>query len=350
LKRNPVYWRTAPNGRHLPYLDSIRLDIQSNRDIELQRFQKGEIHLMESLDADAFARVATELGAQSALDLGPAFENEMFWFNLKPDAPIADYKKAWFASRNFRRAIAESIHLEDIVRLVYQGRATAAASVITRANQLWMKQGLALHPFNAESARKRLIADGFRIAQGQPLTDREGHKVEFSVITSSGSKARARIAAILQEDLARIGIQLNIVSLDFPSLFERIGRTANYETVLMGFVGEDLDPNSSSNVWQSRGAQHMWNPNQTQPATAWEAQVDKLIGIETSSPDFAKRKAAFDQVQQILWDEVPVIHLVNRNALVGVSPRLGNVQAAALNPHVFWNAESLYLVPAEKKP
>ena len=349
LKRNPRYWRLGPGGRRLPYFDSVHLDIQTNRDIELQRFRKGEFHLIEAIDSESIARINAEMGSHVAFDLGPAFENEMLWFNMKPDAPIADYKKAWFQSRNFRRAIAESIHLDDIVRLVYQGRATAAAGILSRANQFWLKQGLESHPFDVGLAKKRLTQDGFQNRDGT-LTDRGGHVVEFSLVTSSGGKTRTRIAAILQDDLAKIGIKLNIVPLDFPSLLERIGRTANYETALLGLVGEDIDPNGDSNVWLSHAAQHMWNPNQKQPATAWEAEIDKLIAAQAGSADQKKRKAAFDRVQQIIWEEVPVIHLVNRNAVVAVSPRLRNVQAAVMNPHLFWNVDSMYLVPAEKKP
>jgi peptide/nickel transport system substrate-binding protein len=348
LKRNPNYWRTAPDGRHLPFLDSIRLDIQTNRDMELQRFRKGEYHLMESIDAESFARLqADPATAQSALDLGPAFENEMLWFNESPEAPIAAYKKAWFQSHNFRRAIAESVHLDDIVRLVYQGRATPASSIISRANQFWLKAGLTPHAYNLDSAKKRLALEQFRY-QGKTLVDREGHAVEFSLVTNSGSKTRGRIAAILQDDLAKLGIQLNIVPLDFPALLERIGRTGNYEAALLGQVNEDFDPIGTVNVWLSHAPQHMWNPNQKQPATPWEAEIDKLIGVQASTADRKKRKAAFDKVQQIMWDEVPVLYLANRNALVAVSPRLRNVQPAVLNPHVFWNAESLYLSPELK--
>ncbi|HEY3740410.1 MAG TPA: ABC transporter substrate-binding protein [Bryobacteraceae bacterium] len=349
LKRNPYYWRTVAQGRRLPYLDGIRLDIQTNRDIELQRFRKGEFQLMEAIDADSLNRITSEMGAAAVEDLGPAFENEMFWFNEKPDAPIPAYKKDWFQSRNFRRAIAESIHLDDIVRLAYQGRATAAAGIISKANQFWMKQGLAPHAFNLASARKRLAQDGFHSLEGQPLTDRAGHLVEFSVVTTSGGKTRTRIAALLQDDLAKIGIKLNIVPLDFPSMLERIARTANYESALLGLVGEDVDPAGEANVWLSGAPQHMWNPGQKQPATAWEAEIDKLIAAQAATADQKKRKAAFDRIQQIIWDEAPVIHLVNRNALVAISPRLGNSQAAVLNPHVFWNADVLYLIP-EKKP
>lgn len=352
LKRNPRYWKVGPGGRRLPFLDSVRLDIQTNRDIELQRFRRGEIHLMEAIDSESFARIATEMGPRVALDLGPAFENEMLWFNMKPDAPIPDYKKVWFQSRNFRRAVAESIHLDDIVKLVYQGRATAAAGIFSRANQFWLKQGLEPHPFDLAAARKRLALDEFK-RTGDTLTDRAGHAVEFSLITSSGGKTRGRIAAILQDDLGKIGIKLNIVTLDFPSLLERIGRTANYETALLGLVGEDIDPGSDANVWLSQAPQHMWNPNQKQPATLWEAEIDQLIAAQAASADQKKRKSAFDRVQQIIWDEAPVIHLINRNALVAVSPRLRNTQPGVMNPHLFWNADSLYLAaaaPPEKKP
>src|SRR5437763_1639250 len=39
LKRNPNYWKTDGQGRKLPYLDSMRMDIQSNRDVEVLHFK-----------------------------------------------------------------------------------------------------------------------------------------------------------------------------------------------------------------------------------------------------------------------------------------------------------------------
>src|SRR5262249_43990341 len=48
LGRNPNYWKRDEQGRKLPYLDSIRLDIQQNRDIELMRFRRGQIDLINT--------------------------------------------------------------------------------------------------------------------------------------------------------------------------------------------------------------------------------------------------------------------------------------------------------------
>ena len=58
LKRNPNYWKTDDQGRKLPYLDSIRLDIQPNRDVEMLRFKRGELDLINSLDSEYFDKLA----------------------------------------------------------------------------------------------------------------------------------------------------------------------------------------------------------------------------------------------------------------------------------------------------
>ena len=60
LKRNPNYWEKDPAGRPLPYIESIRLDIQQNRDIEMLRLTRGEIHFINSLDAEYFDKVVAQ--------------------------------------------------------------------------------------------------------------------------------------------------------------------------------------------------------------------------------------------------------------------------------------------------
>jgi peptide/nickel transport system substrate-binding protein len=147
----------------------------------------------------------------------------------------------------------------------------------------------------------------------------------------------------MQQDLVRIGIRLNVVTLDFPSLIERITRTFNYEACLLGMVNDDLEPNSQMNVWLSSADNHQWNPAQKTPATAWEAEIDKLMRLQASTADFKKRKQAVDRVQQIVWEQEPFIYLVNKEALAGVSPRLHNAAPVALRPQVYWNIDRLTL-------
>ncbi|HVP44957.1 MAG TPA: ABC transporter substrate-binding protein [Bryobacteraceae bacterium] len=340
LTRNPFYWKKDKGGRRLPYLDSVRLVIQQNRDLELVRFLRGEIHLINGLDAESFERLAAKSPGE-ARDMGRSLENEELWFNQVARAPIPAYRKQWFRSREFRRAVAQAINRADLARLVYRGHAAPAIGPVSPANLAWFDQNLHVPAFDPDAALARLKTMGFSLADSV-LRDREGHAVEFSLVTNSGNKSRERLAAMIQQDLARIGIRLNVVTLDFGSLIERITRTFDYESCLLGMVNVDLDPGGEMNVWLSSASSHAWNPAQPAPATEWEAEIDRLMREQAVATSFARRKALFDRVQEIVVDQAPVVVLVDKNALSAVSRSLGNVTPAVLHPQTFWNIDRIY--------
>jgi peptide/nickel transport system substrate-binding protein len=341
LKRNPNYWEKDPAGRPLPYIESVRLDIQQNRDIEMLRLTRGEIHFINSLDAEYFDKVVAQ-DPSMAHDAGASLDSEEMWFNQVASAPLPSYKKAWFTSTNFRRAISKSINREDIARIVFRGHARPAVGPVSPANKFWFNAKLQAHRFDQKSALQMLAQDGFRL-QDNVLRDHDGHAVEFSVITNSGNKYRERMATMIQQDLSGIGIKLNVVTLDFPSLIERITQTFDYEACLLGLVNDELDPNAQMTVWLSSADSHQWNPSQKTPATTWEAEIDKLMRAQASTLDPKKRKEDFDKVQEIAWQQEPFIYLVNKNALSAVSPAVHNAHPVVLRPQVYWNIDQLSL-------
>jgi peptide/nickel transport system substrate-binding protein len=339
LQRNPNYWKRDANGHALPYLDSIRLEIQQNRELELLRFRRGELDIINKLDPDMYDRLSAEM-PHAVADAGPSLDWETVFFNQVDSAPLPEYKRRWFRSSDFRRAISEGIRRDDIVRIVYHGHAHAAAGPVSVANRFWLNPALKPGSGSEAAALALLERGGFR-RSGGTLLDSAGNKVEFSMITNAGNKLHERMLALIQQDLARLGIQLNVVVLDFPSLIERISRSFNYEAVLMAITNVDLDPSAQMNVWLSSAANHQWNPNQKTPETGWEGEIDKLMQAQNASQDPNKRKAFFDKVQQIVADQAPIVFLVNPNALSAVSANLRNVTPAVLSPQIFWNADRL---------
>ena len=339
LRRNPNYWKRDANGRALPYLDSIRLEIQQNRELELLRFRRGELDIINKLDPEMYDRLSSEM-PRSVLDAGPSLDWEIVFFNQVENAPLPEYKRRWFRSQDFRRAISEGIRRDDLVRIVYRGHARAAVGPVSVANHFWLNSALQPPSGSESSVRALLERAGFR-RSGSALLDRDGNRVEFSMITNAGNKLHERMLALIQQDLARFGIQLNVLTLDFPSLIERISRTFNYEAVLMAFTNLDLDPSGQMNIWVSSAANHQWNPNEKTPATAWEAEIDKLMAAQSGSEDRARRKLYFDRVQQIVADQAPMLFLVNPNALAAVSGSVKNLTPAALRPQIYWNVEHL---------
>lgn len=343
LKRNPNYWKRDAQGHPLPYLDGIHLDIQRNRDIELLRFRRGELQLINRLDSESYVRLQKE-DASVARNAGAGLDSDHLWFNQVPTAPLPEYKKAWFRSTQFRKAISLAINRDDLCRIVFSGYAKPAYGPVSPANRFWFNGALPAPKNDPQGALSLLLKAGFRFSNNE-LRDQFGNRVEFTLVTNSGNAVREKIAALLQQDFANIGIKMNLVTLDFPSLIERMTRTFDYEACLLGLVNTDLDPNGQMTVWLSSGENHQWNPSQKTPATTWEAEIDSLMREQATALTGKKRKEKFDRVQQIIYEQQPFIYLVNRDVLTAVSPAVVGAAPTVMTPPVFWNAEVLQLKP-----
>jgi peptide/nickel transport system substrate-binding protein len=343
LKRNTYYWKRDAAGKQLPYLDAVHIDIEQNPEIEALRFKRGEVHLINTVSPAIFEKLSADNAA--VLDAGASTDTEQLWFNQVVAAPLPAYKKAWFTSANFRRAVSEAINREDLARIVYRGHAVPAVGIISPSNRYWFNTSLKPHTYDTASAFRKLQQDGFRL-QGETLRDKAGNAVEFSIVTNAGNRARESMATMIQQDLKKIGIKVNVVTLDFNSLLERMTKTFNYEACLLGFQNVELDPNSQMAVWLSSSDNHQWNPNQKSPATAWEAEIDKLMRAQAASGDEHKRKQYWDRVQQIAWEQEPFIYLVNKDALMAISPTVRNTEPSVFRPQTYWNVETLTLAQA----
>lgn len=341
LARNPHYWKRDAAGKQLPYLDSIRIELQPNRDIELTRFLRGETQLIVTrMDPENFDRLAKEKPA-AARNLGASFDSEFLWFNQAPSAGVPEWKRKWFTSAVFRHAISASIRRDDIVRVVFRGHAHAGIGPFSPSNKFWFNAALKPLPFDPRAALASLAKEGFALRDGI-LRDRDGHAVEFSIVTSS-SRTRQAMASVIQDDLRRIGVRVNIATLDFAALIERINKTFDYEACLLGLTNVQADPMEQMNLWLSSGDQHQWWPRQKTPATPWEAQIDRLMLRQASEPSRALRKKEVDEVQRIAAEQEPIIYLVNPDYLAAISPEVHGVEPGPEPPQILWNAEWLRL-------
>jgi len=343
LRRNP-YYRSVATGSPA-YAAGLRLDILENAEQEIRLFARGEYDLIDELQPDYF-ELLRHRDPAVARDLGPSLNTEQMWFNQSPAAPLPSWEKAWFASREFRVAVSQAIHRDDLARIAYLGHATPAYSFISPANTAWYNRNISAPKTDLAAAKASLVHAGFHFS-GSQLIDATGHAVKFSILTNAGNEARQKMATLVQQDLAAVGMHVSVVALDFPALIERLMHTQDYEACLLGLENVDPDPNAMMNQWLSSSPDHQWNPSEKTPATAWEAEIDREMNIQASSTSDRVRKQAVDRVQQIVADQQPFIYLVYPNVLVAISPRLEGVRPALLAPNLVWNADSLRLRGAQ---
>ena len=151
------------------------------------------------------------------------------------------------------------------------------------------------------------------------------------------------MATMIQADLKDLGIQVEVVPLDFHSVLDRIFQTHDYEAAVLGLGAGDVDPTSEMNIWLSSGNDHVWDIGEARPATSWELEIDQLMEKQLSTMKPGNRKSLYDRVQEILADDVPLICLASPDVLVGAKDEVANFKPATLDPHVLWNSQELFL-------
>jgi peptide/nickel transport system substrate-binding protein len=351
LERNPYYWKTDANGTRLPYLDEIVFLFVPSADAQVLRFQSGETDIISRLGAENFAVLSRQPHGYAMADAGPGLEYNFLFFNLnelgEKSSAETLRKQKWFRETKFRQAVSAAVDRDAIVRLVYQGRGAGLWGPVTPGNSHWLDAQIGHPPRSLAGARQLLSEAGFRStrnADGEvTLLDSEGKPVEFSLITSSSNADRAKMAALVQDDLKQLGMRVQVVPLELRSLIDRVTQTKEYDACVLGIVSGDADPNSDLNVWLSGGGMHLWNPSQAHAATPWEAEMDRLMEQQLTATNAAQRKKFYDRVQEVLAEHQPMIFLATPDILVGAKNTIGNFHPAVLEPYVLWNVEQLYL-------
>jgi len=337
LARNPHFWRTGD-----PRVATIRLDILSNREQEVLRLLRGQYQFVDPVPAADVAGIE-QRAPGFVCDLGPSLDAEELFFNQSPHAPMPAFKRAWFENRDFRVAVSQVINRQDIARIAFDGHASPADGFYSPAGGAWRNRNLKAPGYNPDAAAQLLSHAGF-VKRNGALYDASGHPVEFSIVTNAANEPRARILNLLQQDLAKLGIRVSLVKLEFPALIERLTSTFDYDACVLGTTNATPSPGSTRDIWRSSSPDHVWNPQQPKPATPWEAELDRQLQLVDTGADFPSRKLAFDRIQQIIADNQPIIYLVYRNRVTGISPHVTGVAPSVLAPP-WWNIEELGVRP-----
>ncbi|PYY20389.1 MAG: hypothetical protein DMG60_00365 [Acidobacteria bacterium] len=349
LERNPFYWKADRDGHRLPYLDEIAFLFVGNEDAQILRFQSGETSVISRFSPDNYPAMAREQQNRGydLVDLGPSLEYNFLFFNLNELPPDKfqqiSREQPWFRDLRFRQAISLAIDRRSIVKLAFGGRGVPIWGNVTPGNKLWINRELPHPERSIPQAKDLLRSAGFSWDEKGKLLDLERKPVEFTIITSSSNAQRVKMATLIADDLAQLGMSVHVVPLEFRAVMDRVFQSNDYDACVLGLGGGDADPNGDMNVWMSNGSTHLWNMHETKPATPWEAELDALLNRQLVTLEYKKRKRIYDEAQALIANNLPFIFLASPNVLVGATKQVANFRPAPLEPYVLWNADELYL-------
>jgi peptide/nickel transport system substrate-binding protein len=353
VERNPYFIEVDKNGTRLPYFDEVIFMVVPDLNAISLRFLSGESDVDDLIYAYEYDRFKTEAakGKFNLLEPGVGMEGVFLFFNqntnLNPRTgkPLVDPNKLkWFRDTKFRQAISYAINRDAIIRSIYSGRAVPAYGFETPGNKTWFSPNTPKYPHDLDKALVLLKEIGIEKRNGDDfLTDADGNKIEFILNTNTGNGAREKTAVLIANDLKKLGINVIFQPIEFNTLITKIDDTHDFECVLMGFGPQITDPSGSVNILESSGYTHEWFPRQKSPSTDWEARIDGLMETQMQTLDMTERKKDYDEVQEILGEQMAMIPTVTPMYYAAIRPDIGNVRASALSYwRATWNAEELY--------
>jgi peptide/nickel transport system substrate-binding protein len=352
VERNPEYWTVDQQQRRLPYLDEVML-LATDSSTAAFLFLNGQTEVFEQTRPDDYAQFkeASAGGNFRLVELGAGAERDFLWFNLNTNnnasgQPIVSPGKlGWFQNRKFRQAISCAIDRDRLVREAYSGRARPVLTFISTEDRKWNNPQVPVFAHDPARARALLAELGLQDRDGDgTLEDGGGHKIEFTFLSNLGNRGRERCASLIAEDWRKLGLKVDFQLVPFTNLVDRVGRTFDYDCILMGVGGGGTDPAAQINVLKSSEALHQWFPQQPIPASAWEQRIDWLMDAQMRTLNFAERKRHFDEVQAILAEELPMIYTVSPMPFAAARPALKNLRPSVFTPYrLTWNLEELSL-------
>ena len=347
MRRNPDYWMKDDAGNRLPYLDRVVHVIVPALEEELLRFRAGESDYHGVLGEELVALEPLQEAENFTIyRRGPAFGTTFMGFNMNPGSNpetgepyLAPEKLAWFQNKQFRQAVAHLVDKETIIAEVQHGIGYPQWSSISPAAGDFHNPDVRKYEYDLDRANEILDGLGWVDTDGDGVReDGDGNAIEFTLVTNTGNSVREEVGKIVHEAMGKVGLKVDFRLIEFGELVGQLTATYDWEAMIIGFTGGP-DPYGGINFWHSSEGLHLWHPNQPEPATEWEAEIDELYVKGSQELDRERRFEYYHRAQEIAAENVPVIYTTLPERLGAVRNVFGNV---APTLYGLWDIRYLY--------
>jgi peptide/nickel transport system substrate-binding protein len=319
--KNPNYFQ-APK----PYLDKIVFKIIPDQNTILTALQSGTIDTSWFLDVNQLAAYRAISGYQVALDKTPG-SFEAIYFNMT-NPFLADLK--------VRQAITMGIDVTPIIQNIWKGIAslTCDDGPGTFAHDPSL---IPCYTYNQSQAMATLQGDGFTMGS-DGYFHKGGKTLELRYSTTAGKAYREQTETIVQDQLHKIGIKIDIVNYPSDTFFGSV--LADYSKFDIAEFANALtyDPDNHT----------QWGCDQFLPVgfniSHWCNQdAETQIKKELSDPNQADRTAAFHQLYKDILTDLPAMFYYQFPNISCATQRLHNYAPSPTGPSETWNVWDWWL-------
>ncbi|MCB2135802.1 MAG: ABC transporter substrate-binding protein [Rhodobacteraceae bacterium] len=306
-KANADYW----GGKAA--IDDLVFAITPDASVRYQKLKAGECHVIPYPNpADISAMKAdpdVQMMEQEGLNVGYLAYNTQV-------AP--------FDNTNVRKALNMAIDKNAIIDVVFQGSGKAAKNPIPPT--MWSyNDAIEDDKYDPEAAKAMLEAEGVKDLS---------MKVWAMPVQRPYNPNARRMAELIQADFAKVGVNVEIVSYEWGEYLERSKAIDRDGAVLLGWTGDNGDPDNFLAVLL--GCDGVTRSNRAQ----WcNKEFDDIIQKAKTISDPAERTKLYEEAQVIFKREAPWATIAHSVVFMAMSPKVQNYIVHPLGGHIFYGVD-----------
>lgn len=309
VQSNSAYWQSPPK------LQRIRFAVVPDSNTRTLELEKGSADI--SVNPTTMDTIPV-LAAQSNLVIeeAPGTVLQYLSFNTR-DSILRDPR--------VRRAIGNAINRPLIIQTLLRGHAQLAQSLLPTSHwAYWQPEPNDPDNLTYDPSKAEKLLD----SAGYPRRS-DGIRFHTSIKTSTDESARL-LASVLQQQLAQVGIALDIHSNEFATFYSDVVHGA-FSMYTLRWVGGNEQPS----IFKYAYATISQPPKGGNRGFYSNPQLDALVKDAEENPDQAQRQRDYTEVQKILLRDLPVLNLWSQNAIVIHTRRISHITPNSSGSFIF---------------
>jgi peptide/nickel transport system substrate-binding protein len=275
-------------GERIPYLDEIVFNFIPDAQVRVSGVQTGQFHFAEEVPRDQYQIFEMDQNVENVI----IYPDRMSMLIFNNAAAPFDNKYA-------RQAIAYALDFEEL------GYAMIGDPQFWRLESALHEEG---NPWHVPDAGEGIYGV-YDPEKAKELLEKAGYNGQPLVILSGQDNQMERQGAIaIQDQLEKIGIDVELQLFDRPTVVERRARKEGWHIHLSPFIKVVPDPQihqgwTGTNKWISN-----WDSDESR-------EMDQIFAEMLREVDQEKRYQIVERMQAELWDSVPYFNILDYSRL-----------------------------------
>ena len=299
------------NHRGRAKLDRLIWSVSSGSTTSATRLLTGEADIFDGMRPEDIGEAAR--GGNVRVVTVPGLDYTFLQFNLRDRSGNGPHPL--FADRELRRAIAMSVDRAQVVRSILDTFASVVIGPTVRAYPT-TDSLVAQLPYDTARARRTLDSLGWTSRDPRGIRRRGDRPLAFTAIVPSSSTGRMRAAVLIQEQLRRAGVQMDIEQMDMPAHWARW--SSRKFDAAFGNWNMSSTPGATMRLWGTSGFPPRGSNFGSYSNPVFDAAVDSAL--KTTDP--ARARDLFTRAYRTINDDAAAIWLYEPRAMIGMHSRI----------------------------